>query len=136
MKQFLLYLWQLPQNLIGLLLIAYYKPENKHILNNGVKVYFSKKFQGGISLGKYAIVNSFYYRKDLNKALQFNIVKHEAIGHAKQSVILGWFYLLIIGLFSITWAGLYGTLIKETKNGYYTFYTEKWADKIAGIIRK
>ena len=135
MKQFLLYLWQLPQNLIGLLLIAYYKPENKHILNNGVKVYFSKKFQGGISLGKYAIVNSFYYRKDLNKALQFNIVKHEAIGHTKQSKMLGWVYLLIIGLPSIVWAGMYGFLIKETHNGYYKFYTEKWADKLANIKR-
>lgn len=28
-KKFLLYLWQLPQNLLGLLLIAIYKPEIK-----------------------------------------------------------------------------------------------------------
>ena len=26
-------------------------------------------------------------------------------------------------------------VIKKTKNGYYKFYTEKWADKLANIER-
>ena len=57
------------------------------------------------------------------------------IGHARQSRMLGWLYLLVIGLPSIVWAALYGWLIPRCENGYYKFYTEKWADKLAGINR-
>lgn len=135
-KQILLYIWQLPQNLVGLLLVAFYKPEQKHTLDSGVVVNYSSKMRGGISLGKYSILHMVNYRKDVNQSLKRLDVRHEAIGHAKQSQMLGWFYLLVIGLPSIIWAGLYGTIVKETPNGYYRFYTEKWADKLANIERK
>ena len=135
LKDILLYLWQLPQNLLGLLLVAIYKPERKHVLEDGVEIHFSTKMKGGISLGKYSIVNTIHYRKELEESLKRDTVRHEAIGHAKQSKLLGWFYLPIIGLCSICWAGLYGTVIKETKNGYYKFWTERWADKIADVKR-
>ena len=130
-----MYLWQLPQNLLGLALVAYYKPERKYILDNGVEIHFATRMHGGISLGKYSIVNTIHYRQELKNSLKRDTVRHEAIGHAKQSQMLGPLYLLIIGLPSICWAGLYGTVIKETKNGYYTFYTEKWADKLGGVKR-
>jgi hypothetical protein len=44
--------------------------------------------------------------------------------------------LLVIGLPSIIWATLYGWVIPYSHNGYYRFFTEKSADKLAGIIRK
>jgi hypothetical protein len=45
--------------------------------------------------------------------------------------------LFVIGIPSIVWAGLYGKkLFPATTNGYYKFYTEKWADKLAGIKRQ
>jgi hypothetical protein len=136
MKKALIYLWQLPQNLLGLLLILFYQPEKKHVLPNGNIVYYAFKMQGGISLGKYSFVNVCHYRKDMGESLARNIVRHEAIGHAKQSLYLGWLYLLIIGLPSIIWAWMYGNMIKPTKNGYYRFYTERWADYLGGIVRK
>jgi hypothetical protein len=134
-KNILLYIWQLPQNLIGLLLVWIYKPTRSHKLDNGVTVYYSNKMSGGISLGNYSIVMMCHYRKDMEESLKRDTVRHEAIGHALQSKILGPLYLLVIGLPSITWAGLYGTIIKPTPNGYYKFYTEKWADKIANVQR-
>lgn len=140
MKNVLLYLWQLPQNLLGLILIAIYKPEEVLTQYNGNKVYFASKFPGGISLGKYAIVSKFYYYGNTDKlkecSLKCDTVMHESIGHAKQSLMLGPLYLIVIGLPSIIWAWLYGPVIKPTKNGYYRFYTEKWADKLADIKRK
>ena len=142
MKKFLntlktvgLYIWQLPQNLIGLLLIWYYKPNRKHVIDNDVEIYFTNNFPGGISLGKYSIVQAYHYRKDINESLKRDTVRHEAIGHAKQSKMLGPLYLIVVGIPSIVWAGMYGTVIKPTTNGYYKFYTEKWADKLANIIR-
>lgn len=138
MKNVLLYLWQLPQNLLGLVLVLIYNPEKLIKLENGNRVYFSKKMTGGISLGIYSIISDKYIRnyKTNDKILNLNVTKHEAIGHGTQSKWLGPLYLIVIGLPSIIWAGLYGSVIPTSKNGYYKFYTEKWADKLAGIIRK
>ena len=134
-KDTLLYIWQLPQNLLGLLLISIYKPQKKHVLRNGVEIHYSSKMRGGISLGKYCIVSTNHYRTRAMASLKRDSVRHEAIGHTRQSRMLGWLYLIIVGLPSFVWAMLYGSVIKETKNGYYKFYTEKWCDKLAGIER-
>lgn len=134
-KQIGLYIWQLPQNLLGLILIMFYRPKHKHTMDNGIEIHYSSTMLGGISLGKYAIVNANHYRKDIKDSLKRDTVRHEAIGHTKQSRIFGPLYLIIIGLPSITWAGMYGTIVKRTTNGYYRFWTEAWADKIAGVKR-
>lgn len=117
-------------------MILIMQPENKYKLDNGNIVYFAKRMSGGISLGKYSIITDYYHRTNLDVLLNQDVVKHESIGHGTQSRILGWFYLLVIGLPSIIWAGLYGSIIPYTKNGYYKWYTESWADKLAGIVRK
>lgn len=142
LKEILLWIWQLPQNLLGLILLLFYKPEKKLVAKNGNYVYFAKNMPGGISLGKYSIISKSYYtysaKSDDTKALELDVTKHEALGHGTQSKYLGPFYLLVIGLPSIIWASLYGDTkwFPYTKNGYYKFYTEKWADKLAGIVRK
>lgn len=141
LKEILLYIWQLPQNLLGLILLLFYRPEKKLVAKNGNLVYFAKNMPGGISLGKYSIISKSYYtysaRSDDAKALELDVTKHEALGHGTQSKYLGPFYLPVIGLPSIIWASLYGDTkwFPYTKNGYYVFYTEKWADKLAGIVR-
>lgn len=55
MKGVMLYLWQLPQNLLGLLFLLFIRGEEKHTLN-GIDFYYAKNFNGGISLGKYIIL--------------------------------------------------------------------------------
>lgn len=135
MKQALLYIWQLPQHLLGLLLYGYYRPERMHTMQNGNLICYSYKMKGGISLGKYSFVNICHYRADINDSLKRNIVRHEAIGHAKQSLYLGWLYLPIVGLQGIVWAMLYGRVVESTKNGYFRFWTEKWADRLGGVKR-
>jgi hypothetical protein len=123
MKKALLYIHQLPQDLVGLALRVFYKGTDSEY--NGAVVRRSLKMQGGISLGKYIIVSQFAREQT---------VKHE-YGHCIQSRKLGWLYLLVIGLPSIIWAGLYGRVVPRTANGYYKFYTERWADKLGGIKR-
>ena len=117
------YIWELPQNLLGLLLRAIYKGTDSEY--EGAVVRRSLKMQGGISLGRYIIVSRFASK---------TTVMHE-YGHCLQSRRLGWLYLLVIGLPSIIWAGLYGSVVKSTKNGYYRWYTESWADRLGGVKR-
>ena len=138
MKNILLYIWQLPQNLLGLLLVWVYKCKHSLDLENGNIIYFSSSMSGGISLGKYSIISNYYwtkYKGNINQLIKLNIIKHKGIGHGKQSKYLGPLYLLIIGLPSLIWSWLYGSIIPYSKNGYYKFYTEKWADKLARIVR-
>ena len=77
-RSILLYVWQLPQNLLGLLLLAIYKPQRVHVLENGVEIYYSHKMGGGISLGKYCLVNTSHYRENVEDSLARNTVRHEA----------------------------------------------------------
>lgn len=119
MKQFLLYLWQLPQNVIGWVLSLF----AEHKINIGdVQVYTAKWMQGGISLGQYVLVKTF----------DATTVRHE-YGHSIQSKKLGWFYLLVIGLPSIVHAVVWRCSKKRWN--YYAFYTEKWADKLGKVER-
>jgi len=123
------WIWQLPQNILGLIMSLFLRPLTKLNADTIATVYSSSRMSGGISLGDYAFVSKISAKDKLT-------VAHEGTGHAKQSMMLGPLYLIVIGLPSLIWAGLYGSVIKPTKNGYYKFYTEKWADKLAGIDRE
>lgn len=121
MKKILLYIWQLPQNILGLLFILFISGDEKHNLGN-VRFYYAKTFPGGISLGEYIILG------DKNE----KSIRHE-FGHCIQSRILGWFYLPIVGLSSILHAWLHDC--KAIGKKYYHFWTERWADKLGGVRR-
>ena len=127
MKKFidiLLYIWQLPQNLLGLLLVLILQPEEAYDMD-GCRLYYATRMRGGISLGRYVIVRS--WMKDYTG----NTERHE-LGHAKQSRMLGWFYLFVIGIPSLLWAAWWN----EGRNkSYYAFYTERWADTLGGVNR-
>lgn len=114
MKEVLLYIWQLPQNLLGLALYHCYKGYEvctKETCGECIKCKLSSNMRSGITLGNYIIVNNIKH------------LRHE-LGHTRQSKILGPLYLLVIGLPSLIHAGLHAKVCKD-KN-YYHFYTEHW----------
>ena len=124
----LAYIWQAPQNLIGIILRIIYKQDSA-VFYKGKVIRVCKGFPGGISLGDTVIVKRFPY-----DTLSWNTVKHEW-GHTRQSLYLGPLYLLVIGIPSLIWAACY-TYDSSNPNGYYEFYTEKWADKLGGVVRE
>lgn len=127
MKTFLsvlLYLWQLPQNLLGLILRLFYKTDSKVEYKDKV-IRVCKSFPGGISLGDTIIVSRYPNSKETWKT-----AKHE-YGHTLQSRKLGWFYLFIIGIPSGIWALIH----KPSMGSYYNFYTEFWADELGNVKR-
>ncbi len=125
---FLLYLWQLPQNIVGLILRLIYPGNDTEVIKGGCSVTVRRAtgMHGGISLGQYVIISQWSGG---------NTVNHE-LGHCLQSQYLGWLYLIVIGLPSIVWAMLH-SYVKyfHDKWSYYDFYTEKWADELGGVVR-
>lgn len=131
LKEILYWTWCLPQTLIGLLVKLFFDAKKVgYIMDNKTYYFYAWKIYGGVSLGKYIMM--YYYNKSsqLEKTL-----KHES-GHQIQSFILGPLYLLIIGLPSITWNICFSKYRTRNKISYYSFYTEKWADKLGGIKRE
>ena len=120
----LLYLWQLPQNLLGLLLVTILRPEDCYDLE-GVRLCYASRMKGGISLGRYIIIRDVM--KDYTGATE----RHE-LGHAKQSRMLGWFYLLVIGIPSLIWAAWWN---RDRDCSYYSSYTARWADRLGDVHR-
>lgn len=135
MKKFidiLLYIWQFPQNLAGLIFRLFTPADILKVKDyrGDVNVYVSSRMSGGITLGKYITLSKSYADLERNK----DIWDHE-YGHTRQSRMLGPLYLFIIGIPSITWASLYGWIIPYTRNGYYKFFCEHWADRLGGVDR-
>ena len=137
MKKFLLYIWQLPQNLVGLFLLGFYKlidKDNcyKYTVYNGIDYWKSPAMPSGISLGKYVIFKYFYN-------IDSSSFKHE-YGHTIQSKKLGWLYLLIIGIPSLC-GNIYDRIAhknwsyEDATKWYYNQPWEKWADKLGGVVR-
>ena len=58
--------------------------------------------------------------------------KHE-YGHYQQSLRLGWLWIFVIGIPSLIWAGCFQKYRRKNKISYYSFYTEKWANKLGGV---
>lgn len=125
MIKIILYLWQLPQNLVGLFMLAFHyicghKPEKYN--ENGVAYYKAKHVNDcGVSLGNYIFLDSDFY-------WNYDTIKHEH-GHQIQSKILGPLYLLVIGIPS----GIHNLISRKTDCNYYHFYTEKWANKLGEV---
>lgn len=131
MKQFLLFVWQLPQNLLGLLVI-FFTGASK---SKDGDFWVTAKGCFGVSLGSFIIFGSFYDRRDIDE----RSIKHEQ-GHQKQSLYLGWLYLFVIGVPSICrnlWDRIAHTNWSHWKREqwYYNGFPEKQADKLGGVIR-
>lgn len=123
------WIWQLPQNLCGL--VYKYISKNNRIdkietevtKSLGVKALI-KKSPGSVSLGKYIFLSPSGAKNNFT-------IDHEC-GHSIQSKKLGPLYLFIIGIPSILHAmlnGLFMCCIKDGEYNYYHFYTEKNANK-------
>ena len=117
----ILYIWQLPQNLAGLMVLLYYKLRKADIkkCENGIYIvpYFCA---GGVSLGNYI----FILDSNDNEFAR----KHE-LGHRIQSMILGPLYLLIVGLPS----ALFNIISNHSCNfcnNYYRRFPENWANRL------
>ena len=116
----LLYIWQLPQNLLGLLVILFTRGKKDEW--DGI-IYYNGRLSGGVSLGNYIIIDRRFYNDS-------RTIHHER-GHQRQSLYLGWLYLLLIALPSAV-----GNLLhRRIRFDYYSQPWEAWADRLGNVSR-
>lgn len=73
----LLYIWQFPQNLVGLFMLWYYRGERRVHKENGTAFYVVPSMKGGFSMGRYIFISK-------NSILREPVYDHE-YGHTRQS---------------------------------------------------
>lgn len=121
-KKGLSWLWCLPQNILGALLVKITKA-TKH------EDYYTYNLPwGSVTLGEYILIAPCHQNKP-------DVIKHEK-GHRIQSRILGWFYLPVIGIPSFVWATFFEGYRRKHNKSYYDFYTEKWANILGGVEKQ
>lgn len=129
MKNILLWIWQLPQNLLGVIVLLFNKVLGciKVRTIDSIDYYYVKHVNNcGVSLGNYIFLDS-------DRCITENAVHHEW-GHQKQSLKYGWLYLLIIGLPSAI-GNIYYRLAHKDNIWYYSQWWERTADELGGVTR-
>ena len=135
MKNTLLWIWQLPQNILGLALwgIIWMQKRVVTVSNYDYSPYvviWTNHTVFGVSLGRYVIVGE-------QARMTSTTVPHE-IGHCKQSRYFGPLYLFAVGIPSVIrnyrlprrpgdWA--------DRQRWYYSGWPEKQADRLGGVKR-
>lgn len=127
-KLLLQWTWGLPQTLLGALVylsLCWRSLEDPGGERQGGAFVTRWPFQRGLSLGYF-----IFLPQESDRWL----LRHE-YGHSLQSLALGPFYLPVIGLPSLIWAGLPVLERRRVRRStsYYAFYTERWADRWGGV---
>jgi hypothetical protein len=140
MKRFiLLWIWQFPQKLLGTILINILEAGKEMFCYEVVYWRFERsrtkisKYISGVSLADVILLPS-----DNNNGCT---IYHE-YGHSKQSLYLGWLYLLVVGIYSAVFCNLYNRIAHKDWYPYDRHYwyfktrwTESWADRLGGVDR-
>lgn len=127
--------WGILQTLLGFLVfLAHFR--EKHYLYHGAIV-TGWKYSASASIGLFLFIATEQNtgKKQKNDTplaeLSERILIHE-YGHTIQSLLLGPLYLVVIGVPSVLWCFLPWCKKKRENEqiSYYSFYTEKWADRL------
>lgn len=130
----LLLIWELPQNIAGAFYFIIHGVFAKTFIIDDEDSFemYSDKQKGAVSLGVFRVYKAEYYK---SSAYYVKLSRMHEKGHRQQSKWLGPFYLIVIGLPSLIWATLHSYVKRLGAVDYYSFYTEKWADRLGGVKR-
>lgn len=132
MKNFLLWIWQLPQNIIGWAMLMYFygKDRGEYTVSerDGVTFMRTPSMPGGVSLGDYVFLRLRRWMRESD----YELSEAHEWGHCRQSRRLGWLYLFVVGIPSAL-----HNLWHRSHRGrdYYAFPTERNADRLGGVKR-
>lgn len=128
--------WGLPQTLAGMTLSRIYRGSPKTEYNGASVTLWDRS--DGLSLGKYIFVpDGSCDKSETGKTRSFDMLRHE-YGHTMQSLVLGPFYLIAVGLPSLIWSRLpyFKKLRMKTGKRYDSILIERSATYIGNMKRK
>lgn len=122
--------WGLPQTILGLIFFLIHSKAPHSFFKGCIRTDWNHG--GGISLGLFIFVTKESWSPKEREWMAF----HE-YGHTIQSLLLGPFYLILIGLPSVLWSNLPWCIRRRRKRhiSYYSFITERWADSLGRVHR-
>ena len=133
--------WGLPQTAAGLILFLFFYKYRHFAYRNAIITAWSDGADC-VSLGPFIFISESFLTTpeesdgvSLTPALE-RILRHE-YGHSVQSMILGPLYLPLVGLPSILWCRVpsIGRSWRSGRRSYYSFITERSADRLGGNER-
>ena len=119
--------WGVAQTFIGALLLLWCVvvcKEKPFIYRDSIACVLPNR-SGSLSLGLFFFLHP--------KAEQNEQTKAHEWGHTRQSLILGPLYLFVIALPSMIWCNCFRKYREKNNVSYYVFYTERWANRCAGL---
>lgn len=140
--KFLLFVWQIIQNVVALFLILISKRKvhlKYGVDGKDVTVWFVDTVFGcGVSLGDFVLLDYSEYYQYAHSDWIMTTVRHEH-GHQIQSRIFGPLYLIVIGFFSAICNNLWDRIfhrswpLERRHRWYYGRYPERWADILGKV---
>ena len=129
----LLFIWELPQNMLGLLVYTILKNRQRIVHTETEKHrLFIKTPNTGVSLGWFV-----FWTPAGNRFTHItNDCRMHEYGHARQSVMLGPLYLIVVGIPSLArvfYRKLYRKMYGEYWKNYFNGFPENWADRLGGV---
>ena len=134
--------WEIIQVLVGAVVllffavqgkckrIGYYMRKDAACSRAVILFKIDSEVVSGGSFGHIIILNQNYF---YNEEYLEKTKRHE-LGHSIQSLMLGPFYLFVVGIPSLI-NNLRARKNKEVYDTYYQRYPEKWADKLGAVDR-
>ena len=127
-SKILLWLWQLPQNVIALIYYAICKIDGiTEVFEFKGRKIIVKKSRDSVSLGDYLFISTYAFRNQCT-----TVIFHE-YGHSVQSRYLGPLYFIVIGIPCLLHILVRALSKRARKKDYYSFFTEKWANILGGL---
>ncbi|MFA5970922.1 MAG: hypothetical protein WC780_01125 [Lentimicrobiaceae bacterium] len=129
----LLFIWELPQNLLGFVVFVIMKTRRRIITTEKEAHHFYIETPNtGVSLGWL-----IFWTPSANRFSHLiNDCRMHESGHAHQSVILGPIYLLVVGVPSLArviYSRWYRKKYDREWENYFNGFPENWADKLGGV---
>lgn len=133
--------WGALQTLVGFVLFLLHRKDRHFTFHGAIVTEWSSK--ASISLGMFVFVTNdplFYYGhlRDRYTAEEFGnmLLVHEYV-HTIQSLVLGPFYLLLVGISSLLWSYLpHYEKMRKSGMSYFSFWPEKWANLWGEAVTK
>ncbi len=133
--------WGVLQTLLGFVIFILHIKDTHYFYHGAIVTEWNGN--SSVSLGMFVFITKKPYfaeklKDDYTEAQLFDRLLVHEYGHTIQSLILGPLYLILMGIPSTLW-GFLPNLAKKRKErqiSYFSFFTEKWANRLGEAVTK